>query len=77
MAVVISNDSDLVEPVRIVTKELNLPIVVVSPFKKNTIELKKIASFVKQIREGVLKISQFPATLKDSTGEFTKPESWN
>jgi len=76
MAVVISNDSDLVEPIKIVTKELNLPVVVVSPYEKNTIELKKIATFIKKIRGGVLMESQFPLTLSDSTGEITKPENW-
>jgi len=77
MAVIISNDSDLVEPARIITMELKLPVVVVSPFRNNTFELKKIASFVKQIRNGVLLESQFSETLTDKIGDFTKPESWN
>ncbi len=76
IAVVISNDSDLVEPVRIVTKEMKLPVIVISPFKTNTAELKKVAIGVKQIRKGVLSASQFTKTLTDSIGEFTKPESW-
>ena len=76
MAVVISNDSDLVEPVRIVIREMKLPVIVVSPFEKNTIELKKIATLCKQIRKGVLHASQFENILTDSIGKFTRPEKW-
>jgi uncharacterized LabA/DUF88 family protein len=76
MAVIISNDSDLVEPVRIVAEELKLPVIVISPFETNTVELKKVATGVKQIRKGVLAASQFPVTLTDDVGEFTKPEGW-
>lgn len=76
IAVVISNDSDLVEPIRIVTQELGLPVIVVSPFERNSIELKKIASSVRHIRQGILRVSQFPDMLEDEIGKFTKPETW-
>jgi len=76
VAVIISNDSDLVEPVKIVTTELDLLVTVVSPYKKNSFELKKTASSVRQIREGVLGVSQFEKVLRDSVGEFRKPLSW-
>jgi len=76
MAVVISNDSDLVEPVKIVIREMNLPVAVVSPFEKNTIELKRIATLCKQIRKGVLKVSQFDPILTDTIGEITRPAQW-
>ena len=77
MAIVISNDSDLVEPVRMVKEELGLPVVVVSPYKTNTIELKKIATFVKQLRSGILGVSQFSDMLMDEVGVFRRPENWN
>jgi uncharacterized LabA/DUF88 family protein len=76
MAVVISNDSDLVEPIRIVIEEMKLPVVVVSPFATNAIELKKIATLCKQIRKGVLNVSQFENMLTDEIGEITRPEKW-
>jgi len=75
-AVVISNDSDLVTPVRIVTKEIDLSVTVISPFKRNNIELMEAATNVKKVRRGVLGISQFPHRLKDSTGEFSIPDKW-
>lgn len=75
-AVVISNDSDLVMPIRIITEELKLPVTVVSPYARNNIQLKQVATNIKKIRQGVLKASQFPARLIDETGEFSIPEKW-
>jgi len=75
-AVVVSNDSDLVTPVRMVTKDLNLLVTVISPFDKNNIQLQAVATSVKQIRKGLLRVSQFSEKLVDSTGEFSIPESW-
>jgi uncharacterized LabA/DUF88 family protein len=77
VAVLISNDSDLVEPVRIVRNELRLPVGVLNPFPNMpSHELRKHATFVKPIRQGVLAASQFPATLNDTNGTFYKPPSW-
>lgn len=76
MAVVISNDSDLVEPIRIVIQELKLPVIVISPYDTNTIKLREIATSARQIRKGVLRVSQFPDELSDNIGKFTKPTSW-
>jgi len=75
-AVVISNDSDLVTPVRMVKEGLKLPITIVSPFNHNNIQLKNVATNVKQIRSGVLNISQFPPDMKDSVGRFSIPDKW-
>lgn len=76
MAVVISNDSDLVEPIKIITQELKLPIVIISPYDTNTIKLREVSTSARQIRKGVLKISQFPDELSDGIGKFTKPMAW-
>lgn len=76
IAVVISNDSDLVEPVKIVTSELGMSVIVVSPFPKNSIQLKSIASSVRKLRKGVLSASQFSNIMSDNVGSFSKPLSW-
>ncbi|MFV1976418.1 MAG: NYN domain-containing protein [Candidatus Scalindua sp.] len=76
VAVLITNDSDLVAPVRIVRNELKLTVGVINPHKKPSRILIEHASFVKQIRKGVLSNSQFPETLKDSKGIFHKPDKW-
>jgi hypothetical protein len=76
LAVLVTNDSDLVEPVRIVRQELNLPVGLLNPHQKPSFELKKYATFIKQIRTGVLKASQFPNQVSDKNGTFHKPAGW-
>lgn len=77
VAILVSNDSDLVEPLKIVRNELHLPVGVLNPFVSTpSYELRKHATFVKPIRAGALAASQFPPTLKDGSGTFHKPPSW-
>ena len=77
VAVLITNDSDLVEPIKIVRNELNLPVGVLNPRRSTpSHELRKHATFVKPIRKGVLAASQFPNTLTDVIGTFHKPPKW-
>lgn len=76
VAVVISNDSDLVEPIRIVTRELKKSVGVLNPHEHPSRVLHAHATFFKKIRRGVLKASQFPETLTDKHGTFHKPEGW-
>ena len=77
VAIVISNDSDLVEAIKIVRNELNKGVIVLNPCPNSpSHELKRTATFVKDIRQGVLAASQFPNTMQDKNGTFTKPASW-
>lgn len=76
VAVVLSNDSDLVLPIKIVTTELHLPVGLLNPHPRFAVELVKVATFRKQIRKGVLAASQFPQTLTDAKGTITKPAAW-
>ncbi len=75
-AVVISNDSDLVTPISIVTNEMKLPVTIINPFERNSIQLQKVATDVKHIRKGLLRVSQFSEKLTDEIGEFSIPEKW-
>jgi len=76
-AIIISNDSDLVESIRIVRNELNKVVIVLNPHPNSpSQELKRFASFVKPIRQGVLAASQFSNPLQDQTGIFYKPSKW-
>ena len=76
-AVLVTNDSDLLEPIRIVRHELRLDVGILNPHRHTPSRvLTKHASFIKQIREGSLKSSQFPQTLQDAHGEFHKPGGW-
>jgi hypothetical protein len=75
-AVIVSGDSDLLAPVEVVMNELKLPVGVLNPQKRPCRVLARQATFYKHIRPGVLAASQFPATLTDNNGTFSKPSSW-
>jgi hypothetical protein len=76
LAVVISNDSDLMSPVQAVRNVLGLPVGILNPYKHPARDLLSAATFIKPIRQGVLAASQFPNTLTDSNGTFTRPLGW-
>ncbi len=77
-AVVITNDSDLAEPIRIVRDDLKLPVGILYPSKYLNPQLQNAVTpnFIKPIRTGVLAVSQFPTTLSDGVGAFHKPANW-
>ncbi|MFN2326749.1 MAG: NYN domain-containing protein [Gemmatimonadales bacterium] len=75
-AALITNDSDLLEPVRLVRGRLQKPVGVLNPQRHPSFVLSKAASFFKQIRPGALKASQFADSLRDSVGPFRKPPGW-
>lgn len=76
VAVIVSNDSDLLLPVQFVKKELGKKIGILNPQKHPSKVLIANADFVKNIRRGVLSKSLFPTILTDSQGTFTKPAIW-
>jgi uncharacterized LabA/DUF88 family protein len=76
IAVVVSNDSDLLEPIKIVRRELAKQVGILNPHPNPSRALLPHIDFIKQIRAGVLSASQFPATLIDQHGTFTKPAKW-
>ncbi len=76
IAVVVSNDSDLVEPIRLVRSELGKQVGVIFPYDKPSRAMLPYADFVRHIRAGVLAASQFPGTMEDANGQFTKPARW-
>ena len=76
IAVIVSNDSDLLMPVQVVTREFKKPVGLLNPQKHPSRALLPHVAFIKQIRPGVLAKSQFPKTLTDKRGNFYKPASW-
>lgn len=76
VAVLITNDSDLAEPVRIVRQEFALPIGILNPHEHHSVQLKKLATFLKRIRQSHLIARQFPVDLQDAKGGFHKPANW-
>ena len=76
IAVIVSNDSDLLEPIKVVTSRLNERVGLLNPQKHPSCVLLPHVLFIKQIRQGVLVKSQFPAKVTDARGSFSKPASW-
>lgn len=76
VAVLVSNDSDLMEPVRMVSQELGLPVGILNPHQHHSCALKPNAAFMKRIRQSDVAACQFPATLTDKRGQFHKPPTW-
>jgi uncharacterized LabA/DUF88 family protein len=74
--VVVSKDSDLLEPIRIVRQELGLTVGLLNPGKKRSLALVPHVDFIKEIRRGVLMASQFANELEDARGKFRKPRTW-
>lgn len=76
--VVVSNDSDLTEPMRIVRHERGKVVGLLSPRTTRGHGLMECRpTFTKQIRQGVLGASQFPSRIVDATGEIiSKQGSW-
>ena len=79
-AIVVSNDSDLCEPIRIARCELALQVGVLFPCcrpnRMPSRHLKRIATFHRSICTNVLLACQFPPTLQDARGTIRKPDEW-
>ena len=76
-AVLVTNDSDLREPLRLVREELGLTTGVINPHPAQRRSRVLQATFFKQLRPGALAASQFPHQLPTPSGrKITKPTGW-
>ena len=76
VAVVITNDSDLRLPIEVARRELGITVGVVNPHPPKRRSRALEADFFRQLREGTLRASQFPAQLRDEHGLIHKPARW-
>ena len=76
LAVLVTNDSDLVSPIEFVRAELNKKVGILNPHKRVSHALQQSADFNRSIRKGPIRASQFPVTLVDGKGTFHKPKGW-
>ena len=75
VAAVISNDTDLVTPIRMVTAEQGKSVIVVCPGRWQTASrLRSVASGVRHIRRSMLQAAQFPDPIPGTA--ISKPASW-
>jgi uncharacterized LabA/DUF88 family protein len=75
-AIVISNDSDLAEPIRVIRRERGCKVGILNPTPRYSKQMEQAADFYTRIEEKHLQASQFPQTLRDRKGTITKPSTW-
>ena len=77
-AVVITNDSDLAEPIRVISQELSIPVGLINPHPRQASRalLRQGPAFVKSIRPSVLAKSQFPAEIVVRGRTIHRPQGW-
>lgn len=77
VAAILTNDTDLVEPLRIVTKELGKTVGLITPVAKPATSLFRLAAFTLHIRDNHLAAAQFPDPIRRADdGEIAKPAAW-
>ncbi len=76
VAIVVSNDSDLVEPIRLVRQRLGLKVGILNPHQHPARDLLRLADFYQQVRQGPLAACHFPDEMDDGNGHFFKPVAW-
>lgn len=76
-AIVISGDSDLVEPIRLVTQDLGKTVWVRNPRNKISVELSEVASDYARIRPAVALDCQLPDPVTDGNRAYSKPVRWS
>lgn len=76
LQLVITNDSDLAQPIRIVRKELRMPVGVANPHRPRKRTRLLQGDFYRQIRPVMFETCQLPVSLKDGGGAFGKPSDW-
>lgn len=80
VAVVVTNDSDLCEAIRIVSQDVKRKVIVINPCPHvpPCIQITRCINpnDHRTIRMGQILSSQFPPALTDGQGIFTKPKEW-
>lgn len=72
------SDVNLAAPIRYVSRDLGLRVVVVNPDSATSThnDLVKSATYVKRLWKSHLRESQLPPTIADAHGLITKPAAW-
>lgn len=71
-AAIFTNDTDFVEPIRIVTQELGMFVVLCTPVSRPARSLVAVASSVRHINNSHLRQSQLP----NQVGKAERPPNW-
>lgn len=76
VAVVVSDDFDLKEPLCVARQELGIQVGIISPRGTTWLRSAVRASFYRRVHEPVLLSCQFPLQLQDTAGTITRPSIW-
>lgn len=76
-AVVVSNDSDLLLPIRLVVSDFHKPVGVLDPADRGSRSLAAAATYYRRLHRGDLAKSQFPEDMTDRHGPFRRPPRWD
>lgn len=76
--IIVSNDSDLLEPVRLIKRETSARVAVINPHAAHhrSKELSRWADFSKQLKESHLRSSLFPNVITHLGRQICKPKGW-
>jgi uncharacterized LabA/DUF88 family protein len=75
-AIVISNDSDLAEAVRIAQRDFSVRVYVISPADRGVKEMRAVAAGLRALKPATVLANQLPVTMSDQVGTLTKPATW-
>jgi hypothetical protein len=78
LAVLVTNDSDLAEPMGIVAQRCGKRVGLINPHRRRASRalVNRRPIFVKEIRTGVLRESQFPGEVHVGGRKVHKPDLW-
>ncbi len=79
IVVMLSNDSDLAGPMRMLKQELGRSTGIIFPMDSSRGSKELVATtpdFITHVGVDALRASQFPRRLEDATGEFHRPPPW-
>jgi uncharacterized LabA/DUF88 family protein len=76
VAAVLTNDTDLVEPVRIVTQEIGLPVTLLTPVAKPATSLVRVATSVRHVQPYIGPCQLPDPVMVSGKKPISKPEGW-
>jgi len=76
LAIVLTNDTDLLEPIRLARAEFGVRVILLSPAERPSTTLLGSVDAVKKLRRGALQACQLPTNLRDPKGDIHRPRSW-
>lgn len=78
VAAVLSNDSDLIEPIRVTATTLGMPVGLLSPVNNPQPALRAAATFLRHVQQADIAASQFPNPIVLAGGvAIHKPATWS